>query len=61
MSACFFLCFLDLLLVVPVTATTPGIACQSLNEADATRTHDTVVPGGQKSAMKTDQCLALCS
>lgn len=47
--------------MVPVTATTPGVACQRLNEADATLTHDTVVPGGQKSAMKTDQCSALCS
>lgn len=60
-NACFMHYLLDLLLVVPVTTATPGIACQWLNGADETLAHDTIVPEGQRSAMKTHQCLSPCS
>lgn len=58
MNACFFLCLLDLLLPVPITAAASSIACQRLYATDATVTHDTIVPGGQTSVWKTDQDLA---
>lgn len=60
MSACFFLCLLDLLLLVPITAAASSVACQQLYGTDATLTHDTIVPGGQTSVWKTDHGFLAC-